>query len=216
LVKPIDPILPKEQLIERAKVLMSDLHVSYAELAREIDITQTGISKVFAGKRDLSYEEVQMMINYLSGRCSIIPPEESAMKYASAFEKLEWAYDDETVGLLANRMLIRGFSQLPVKNRSNQFLGVVSELSLMKRIMHPEIGSKKIKSMEDLRGLRLEEAEVIEEIPKYPIGTKMTEIAQVLMNYYSVLLTDNEEIVGIITRADLLKLVGNQKTDSPV
>lgn len=209
MVELIDPILPKEQLIGRVKVLMSDLHVSYAELAREIDITQTGISKVFSGDRDLSYEEVQKMINYLSGKYSIIPPVERARKYASAFEKLDWAYDDETVGMLADRMFTRGFSQLPVKTRSNQFLGVVSELSIMKRITHPEIGSKKIMAMDDLRDLRLMEAEVVEEIPKYPIETKMTEIAQVLMNYYSVLLTDNEEeIVGIITRADLLKLIG--------
>jgi predicted transcriptional regulator len=34
----------------------------------------------------------------------------------------------------------------------------------------------------------------------------MVEITQVLMNYYAVLLTKEEKVVGIITRADILKL----------
>jgi predicted transcriptional regulator len=34
----------------------------------------------------------------------------------------------------------------------------------------------------------------------------MMEISQVLSNYYAVLLTSGEQVVGIITRADILKL----------
>jgi predicted transcriptional regulator len=104
-------------------------------------------------------------------------------------------------------MFEKGYSQLPVKNRtSGDFLGIISEISIMKNILHPEVNNAKIISVDDLGSLTIRKAGVIEEIPTYPIGSKMVEITQVLMNYYAVLLTKEEKVVGIITRADILKL----------
>ena len=212
LVESIDPILPKKQLIEKIKTLQDELHISGAEIARAIKVTPTAISKVLAGNRDLSYEEVQMMINYVVGRISIIPSDEGVRKYATTFDKLEWAYDDETVGDVTCRMFHDGFSQFPVKSRaSDDFLGMVTETSILKRILHPEVNNKKLKTLGETGSLRISEAGVIEEIPRYPIGSKMIEISQVLTNYYAVLLTSGENVVGIITRADILKFFNIQK-----
>jgi predicted transcriptional regulator len=207
LVEAINPILPKEQVIERVRLIVKEYRITQEELAQAIDITKTGVSKVFKGTRDLSYEEVQKMINYVSGRASIIPPEALAKNYATTFDDLAWAHDDEALTEVSKRMFEKGYSQLPVKNRtSGDFLGIISEISVMKNILHPEVNNAKIISVDDLGSLTIRKAGVIEEIPTYPIGSKMVEITQVLMNYYAVLLTKEEKVVGIITRADILKL----------
>jgi predicted transcriptional regulator len=208
LVGSLNPILPKERVIEEVRALMSELHISAAELSRAIKITETGISKVFSGDRDLSYEEVQRMINYVIGRTSIIPADDEVSKYATTFDKLNWAYDDETVCQVSDRMFSKGYSQLPVKRRgSGDFLGIVSESSILKKVLHPEVKGKKIGSLEELGMLRIVEAGIIEEPPQYHIGAKMIEISQVLTNYYAVLLTSGEKVVGIVTRADVLELI---------
>ena len=206
LVESIKPILPKEQVIEKIKILQGELNISGVELAEAIGITKTGISKVFAGDRDLSYEEVQRMINYVVGRSSILPPDEVVRKYATTFDSLNWASDDEPLSVVCERMFRGGFSQLPVRSGSGAFLGIVSEGTILKRILHPEVEGVKLGSLGELGALRLRDAGVIEEPPRYPSNSGLVEVAQVLTNYYAVLLTSGERVIGIITRADILKL----------
>ena len=193
-------------MIEKVRILMGELHITGIELAKAIGITPTGVSKVFAGDRDLSYEEVQRMINYVVGRSSVIPTDESVRKYATTFEKLNWATDDEPLREVAERMFKNGFSQLPVRSASGDFLGTVSEATILKRILHPEVNESKFSSLDELGSLNLRDVGVIEEPPRYPANSKMIEISQVLSNYYSVLLTSGEDVIGIITRADILNL----------
>ena len=208
LVRNLNPIIPKEKVIQEVKELMRELNISSAELSRAIKITETGISKAFSGDRDLSYEEVQRIINYVIGRASVIPPEENVSKYATKFDKLNWAYDDESVNQVSTRMFSEGYSQLPVKHRrTGDFLGIVSESSILKLILHPDVNGRKLGSLEELGNLKIGETAIIEEPPQYPIGSKMIEISQVLTNYYAVLLTSDEKIVGIVTRADVLALL---------
>jgi len=214
LVEVIEPIHPKEQVIAKIKILQDELNITAKDISKAIGITETAMSKVFTGKRDLSYEEAQKMINYVSGRASIIPHSDGVKKYATTFSKVEWAYNDETVAEVASRMFKKGFSQLPVKNRSTGGIrGIVSEINILKRILHPEANEKKIGSLEEMKQLSIEEAGVIEDSPKYSIGSKMVEVSPVLNNYYAVLLTrgdsitSTEEVVGIMTRADILKLL---------
>jgi predicted transcriptional regulator len=204
----LNPITPKEKVIEEVKALMIELRISAAELSRAIKITETGISKAFSGDRDLSYEEVQRIINYVIGRASVIPADEKVSKYATTFDKLNWAYDDESVNQVSDRMFSEGYSQLPVKHRgTGEFLGIVSESSILRLILHPETTERKLGSLEELGMLKIGEAGIIDEPPQYPIGSKMIEVSQVLTNYYAVLLTSEEKVVGIVTRADILKLL---------
>lgn len=208
MVRSLNPILPKEKVIEEVRALMGELHISAAEMSRAIRITETGISKVFSGDRDLSYEEVQRMINYVIGRTSIIPAEESVSRYATTFDRLNWAYDDETVSRVSERMFSKGYSQLPVKSRgSGDFLGIVSESSILKRVLHPKVDGRRLGSLEEMGTLLVVDAGVIEEPPQYPMAAKMIEVSQVLTNYYVVLLTSGEKVVGIVTRADVLGLL---------
>jgi len=207
LLESLTPILHKEQVIEIVRIMMDELQITGIELAKAIGITPTGVSKVFKGDRDLSYEEVRKMINYVVGRSSVIPPKEGVRKYAITFENLNWASEEELLRDVAERMFTNGFSQLPVRRNSGEFHGIVSEGTILKKILHPEVKGRKIVSLDELGSTKIRDAGVIEELPKYPSNSKMIEISQVLVNYYAVLLTSEEKINGIVTRADILKLI---------
>lgn len=60
--------------------------------------------------------------------------------------------------------------------------------------------------------LRLERQELLKS-PQYSIESKILEVSQVLTNYYAVQLTRNEKVVGIVTKADIFKLL-NMHTSS--
>jgi predicted transcriptional regulator len=101
-------------------------------------------------------------------------------------------------------MFEKGFSQLPVRNRStNSFAGVVTEISVLKRMMMP--GEHSTGGLRELSGSRIDEAGVIEGITSVPQNTSLVEITEILLRDPAVLLTKLGEIKGIHTRADFLK-----------
>jgi predicted transcriptional regulator len=197
-----------EKMLKAIKVNQIRLGLSQAEIAREIDIPATAMSKVYSGKRDLSYSEVQMIVDLLMRKKTVIPSDLDSVSYASNFDDLLWVWDDDVISEIAEKMYQRGYSQLPVKSRSTeQFIGIVTELEIVKKMLNPE---KTIGSLSEMRKVTLRNTELIEDIVEYPSSTKIFELAQVLVNYPAVLLTSRSEVIGIITRADLLKLLHNK------
>lgn len=60
----------------------------------------------------------------------------------------------------------------------------------------------------ELKTLTIENAEVIEQVPIYPEHCSIIEVADGLKNHYAVLIEESSENkIGIITRADLLKII---------
>jgi predicted transcriptional regulator len=115
---------------------------------------------------------------------------------------LEWAYSDEKLKDVAKRMFSKGFSQLPIRDRTgNEFMGVISELSIVRKMMKPD------KTLEKWQEASIEDAGIIESFIYYPPNTPTIELAQVLINTPAILLEEKLQIAGIITRADLLKIL---------
>jgi len=59
--------------------------------------------------------------------------------------------------------------------------------------------------LSDLRVMKVEEAGAIDAVPTSPLASSLTEIAQALVYHYAVLVAEPDE-VGIVTRADFLRL----------
>lgn len=55
--------------------------------------------------------------------------------------------------------------------------------------------------------MKIKEAGIIDDVPIFPISSSMTEIAQALVYHYSVLVMEEGRKVGIVTRADFLRLL---------
>jgi predicted transcriptional regulator len=63
------------------------------------------------------------------------------------------------------------------------------------------------KSLSGFKSMTVAEANIIEKVPDYPLDTSFREIAQLLTHYYAVPLYEESRVTGIITRADILKLL---------
>lgn len=105
---------------------------------------------------------------------------------------------DETVGEAVRTMRKKGISQLPVF-RDGVSIGTLSERVIVDLIF--DRGRKKLEKIrvEDVMGPAL---------PEIGTNTPLVAVARVLERRSAVLVTKGLDVVGIVTRADLLRLVG--------
>ena len=202
----LTPLIPEAKLAQLIKEKQIELGVSQRELDDKLGIPQSLISRALKDDRGFRYDEAQRIVEYLLMKRTLIPWDGKARDLAVT-EKLVWLYDDVTVGAAAAEMLAKGFSQIPVKSRvDGRWLGVVTDLSILRR-MHPA-AAVKVNSLAEFSRMKIGDAGVIEGVVDCPIDTSLGVVAQMLMYFYAVLLTDDlGEVKGIITRADILKLL---------
>ena len=65
--------------------------------------------------------------------------------------------------------------------------------------------------LDEFKKMTLEKAEVIDQAPTYSLDTPIAEIAQALLFHYAILIFKERGKVGIITRADFLKIIKAQE-----
>lgn len=196
----IEPLKPKERFLDDIREKIRELGISQTELGQYLFLHQPDISKILSGRKQLRYNEAEQIVSYIFGKMSLIPPESEAREKATSEVELEWAYSDEKLKDVAKRMFCKGFSQLPIMDRAgNEFLGVISELSIIRRMMRPNL------SLQEWRETRIEDAGIVESFIRFSPNTPTHEVAQLLLSYPAILLEEKLQITGIITRADLLK-----------
>ena len=213
------PLLPLDKYIELIRGLMREQGITSKEIGDHIGLPPSTMTKIFNQKtyrRDVSYFEAHVMFSYVLQRMSLIPYDAKTSEYSSEIE-LEAIYDDETISSVAKKMREKEVSQLPVFSRKDrEYLGLVTELSLLKRILRfePSEAAYELKekmnipkSLSGFKSMTVAEANIIEKVPDYPLDTSFREIAQLLTHYYAVPLYEESRVTGIITRADILKLL---------
>ena len=116
-------------------------------------------------------------------------------------------FDDATVGAAADVMLRKGFTQIPVKNRvDGMWRGVITDLSILRRMLPSP--NTEMSSLAEFKGVMIKDAGVIEGVADCPMDSTLGVVAQMLVYFYAVLLTDDlGDVKGIITRADVLRLL---------
>ena len=82
-------------------------------------------------------------------------------------------------------------------------MGIVTELSILRRIMMPN--EKSVKDLLSWSETSIDEAEVIDDVISLAHDTLLVEVAENLMRNPAILLTKLGGIVGIVTRADILR-----------
>jgi predicted transcriptional regulator len=206
----LHPLLPKEKLLDYIRDAQRQLGISSAEIGRHAGLNQPSISNLLnpASKnpRDMSYEEAYDIVQYLVSRVSLLPAGLKAGDLMTGNGELMWATDDQTVSDVARVMFERGFSQMPVREGETQGIrGVVTDLSILKVLMRK--GGDKVSTVSELGGMTLGEAGVIVSVLECPADSSLLEAANILLGYPAVLVSSGAEVVGILTRADLLKLI---------
>jgi predicted transcriptional regulator len=76
-------------------------------------------------------------------------------------------------------------------------------------MLHPTKSVSREKWLVEFGKTEIQDADVIDEVPKYPSESPLIEVAEGLMHHYAVLVQEEitERKIGIITRADFLKLL---------
>ena len=182
---------PASDIRKRRKML----DITQSELAEASGVSQSTITKVEQGKISASYNTVVKLFETLEKmgeRKKEIPIMDIATRDIVSVQ------EDSGVHEALEILKETGFSQMPVF-RGDSSVGSISEKVILK-LMNSG------KSMDQLSRMRV--SDVMEDsFPTISENTSMEGLSSMLNTSNAVLITRKGKIIGMITRADVLKLV---------
>ena len=199
--------LPHEETIMRyLRKGIERTGLTQEDVGEVLDFNQSAVSRLLAGVSRLRYGEAYDIVLLILKHVSSIP-NEPVKKYYT--RKAISVHSDEPIFLAATKMWNNGFTQLPVVDRkTRECVGIVTDWALLKRMLIPIKVKSKETWLKEMGNKRIKDADVIDKVPKYPSKSRLIEVAEGLMHHYAVLIEENMgKTVGIITRADFLKLL---------
>jgi predicted transcriptional regulator len=170
------------------------LGLKQSELARAAGVSQSLIAKLESGKIDSSYTKVSAIFEVLE-RLQIKNKIQTEKVINS---KVVTVQKSESISKVVQLMKECGYSQIPVFE-GKQSVGSITEKTILRQIL---AGSDldKISSMstEDI----MEEA-----FPQVTEDAPLSLISNLLQTYSAVLVSRKGDTVGIITKADILRVL---------
>jgi predicted transcriptional regulator len=170
------------------------LGLKQSELAKAAGVSQSLIAKLEAGTIDSSYTKVKTIFDVL---------EHLEFKNKVQAEKLLHSevvsvQKSEPISNVVRLMKERGYSQIPVFD-GKQSVGSISEKTIMRQILDG-------KDLEQL--IKLPTEDIMEEaFPQINEDAPLSLITSLLQNYSAVLVARKGAVIGIITKADLLRML---------
>jgi predicted transcriptional regulator len=170
------------------------LGLKQSELAKAASVSQSLIAKLEAGTIDSSYSKVKTIFDVL---------ERLEFKTKIQAEKVIHSevisvQKEEHISEVVKVMKEHGISQMPVFD-GKQSVGSISEKAILYQIL----------AGQDLEVISRQPAEKIMEdaFPQINENAPLSLITSLLQSYSAVLVSRKGEIVGIITKADLLRIL---------
>jgi len=196
---------PEKTIIEYLKGKRRKAGLSEGDISEALSLDQSNVSRLLNENRRLRYEEAYEIVLLILKHISSIP-NELVKKYYS--KNAVSVSSDNPIFLAAKKMLDKGFTQLAVIDReTGKCIGIVTDRALLSRMLNPIKTESKEKWLKEMRKMRIGDADVIDKVPRYPSDSLLIEVAEGLMHHYAVLIEEKSGKLGIITRADLLKLL---------
>lgn len=184
-------MLPKLEEIAQKRRLLG---LRQAELAKLAGVSQSLIAKLESGKIDSSYTKVKNIFETLE-RLEV----QTKIQAGKVLKKgVVGIQKSESISEAVQLMKRHGYSQLPVFD-AKRSVGSVSEKAILSQILAG-------KNLAQISRLPVEE--VMEEaFPQVDEHAPLTVISNLLQNYLAVLVTKRGIVVGIVTKADLLRIL---------
>jgi len=205
--------LPHEEtIIQYLKREIEKIGLSEREVGEVLGLDQSAVSRLLNRTRGLNYDEAYEITLLILKHVSSIP-DEPVNKYYTSPENVKFIYSDEPVLEAVKKMKKGKFTQLPVFERdTNKSIGIVTDWALLRLMLHPPKSGSKENWLNEMKNMLINDErirdEVIDQVPKYPPDSPLIEVAEGLMHHYAVLIGEEmKKEVGIITRADFLKLL---------
>jgi len=170
------------------------LRISQRELAKNLGVSQSIIAKIERNKVSPSYSLIKKVFTYLDsvhatsgGRAADIASRPVAyVQFADAVQK--------AVHILQST----GYKQLPVRDE-DVWAGCLYERTISRHL---------VETNDPRSVLRRQVGQIMDEaLPSVAEETPITAIIPLLQQYQAVLVTRKGRVTGIITNADLLKMI---------
>jgi predicted transcriptional regulator len=170
------------------------LGLKQAELAKMAGVSQSLIAKLESGKIDSSYTKVKTIFDVLD-RIEAKSKIQGGKVFNNEVASIQ---KDEPLSKVVKLMKDHGYSQIPVFD-GKQSVGSISEKTILRQIL----AGKDIAQIS-----LLPTGEIMEEaFPQVSEDAPTTSISSLLQTYSAVLVTKKGKVTGIITKADLLRLM---------
>lgn len=170
------------------------LDLKQAELAKMAGVSQSLIAKLEAGKIDSSYTKVKTIFETLE-RLEAKTKLQAGKMFQTEVVSVQ---RNEPVAKVVELMKTYGYSQLPVFE-GKQSVGSISEKAILRQIL---AGKDLAQISQIATGEIMEEA-----FPQVGDDAPLTLISNLLQVYSAVLISRKGRVVGIITKADLLRMI---------
>lgn len=170
--------------------------ITQKDMARHTGTSQSFIAKLESGRINPSYSHVKKILDFIE---SLETREREELRARELYRKNILSVSaSERMPAVVRLMKKHGISQLPVF-RGKVPVGSVTEMAIV------DLMSRGYDS-EKLSGMRI--SEIMEEpFPMISRETPISVISSMLQHNAAVLLTKNREITGIITKADIIKVI---------
>lgn len=184
-------MLPKLQEIRRRRV---QLGITQQKLAKELRVGQSTIAKIERGSINPTYRLADRIFAYLDSY--------SSTKLGSAGEiatkPVVWVAESDSLRKAVGIIQDRGFKQVPVL-QGGTCVGSVSERTVSQRMLERRnpatLLNRRVSHVMD------------EAFPAVPEQTPVSGVVALLQSTQAILTVKRGRVTGIITNADLLKLV---------
>ncbi|MEM2110489.1 MAG: CBS domain-containing protein [Candidatus Bathyarchaeia archaeon] len=168
------------------KRMRIEAELTQSQLAKMVGVSQAHIAKIESEKVDPRLSTVNRILQVLAGgrgkKCSDIMT-----------RGVLTTNPRDTVQKVGEIMMKHAISQLPVMD-GNKIVGMVSEEGIMKNLS-PNIAEETVEKIME------------PPLPSVPEETDISVIRPLLERHPGVLVTRKGDLVGIITRSDLLKVI---------
>ena len=178
-----------DELIELKK-LRKKLSLTQNELAKRANVSQSLIAKIESGNIDPGYQNAKKLFETLS----VLDKKNQLTARELMYRKIISIKDSNTLKEAITTMRKHNISQMPVM-KTNRIVGYISESILLNKLIEGESQSLKV-------------GDIMETAPPIlPPNTSQGVIANILQHFPFVLIEEKGELLGIVTKADLLKVI---------
>jgi predicted transcriptional regulator len=175
--------------IAELKKIRKKIGITQNELAKRANVSQSLIAKIESSKIDPSYKNVKKLFETLS----MLDKGNELTAKQLMFNKIYFVSDTDKLKDAILKMRKHNISQMPVM-KNKKVIGYISESVLLDKVLEGETQSNVGEIMESSP-------------PILPPNTSQGVIANLLQHFPFVLIEEKGELIGIVTKADLLKVM---------
>src|SRR5712692_4274644 len=185
------PLLPELKEIKERRLR---LRISQRELAKNLGVSQSIIAKIERNKVSPSYALVRKVFTYLDS----VHATAGGRAADVASRPVAYVEFDDAVQKAVHVLQSTGYKQLPVKD-DDVWAGCLYERTISRHL---------VETNDPRSVLRRQVGQIMDEaLPSVAEETPITAIIPLLQQYQAVLVTRKGRVTGIITNADLLKMI---------